>query len=121
MSYLLECWLSRNIIFSAENFDDFLTHAEEYFNQSKPMEAGVLASVVFEDTLKKLAKKHAKTADPLIDELVKAGVFNQPKAKQLKGNASTRNFALHADWANLTLADVGELIRGVRSLLTDYL
>ena len=44
--------------FSAENFDDFLTHAEEYFNQKKQMEAGVLASVVFEDTLKKIAKKH---------------------------------------------------------------
>ena len=62
-----------------------------------------------------------KTADPLIDELVKAGVFNQPKAKQLKGNASTRNFALHADWTKLTLTDVGELIRSVKILLADYL
>jgi len=111
--------------FSAVNLDNFLTHSEELFTKKMHNEAGVLSAIVFEDTLKKIAAKNGlpseKTADPLIDDLVKAGILNQPKAKILKGYATTRNYSLHANWNKLTPEDVGELIKGTRSLLAEYL
>src|SRR5260370_1045599 len=36
----------------AETFDDFLEHAESYRHEGKKMEAGVIAGVVFEDTIR---------------------------------------------------------------------
>ena len=38
--------------FSADVFDDFLDHAEQFHQGGKKMESGVLSSIVFEDTLK---------------------------------------------------------------------
>jgi uncharacterized protein YutE (UPF0331/DUF86 family) len=112
-------------LFSAENFDEFLDHAEVFHKQNKKIEAAVLASVVFEDTLKKIAKKNnvpdGKTADPLIDDLCRAGIFTQPKAKRLKSYATTRNFALHANWDKLELQEIGELVRGSRDLIASFL
>ena len=36
---------------AAEAFDDFLDHAEAYLHGGRKMEAGVIAGVVFEDTI----------------------------------------------------------------------
>jgi len=38
----------------AETFDDFLDHAEYYLKESRKMEAGVIAGVVFEDTVRRI-------------------------------------------------------------------
>jgi uncharacterized protein YutE (UPF0331/DUF86 family) len=76
--------------------------------------------------VKKIAARNnvataGKTLEPLIDELVTAGVFTPVKAKRVKSHAGVRNYALHAEWNLIDLRDVWELIKGVRSLIEDYL
>jgi len=50
-------------LISAENFDSFLEHAVGYHRGGQRMESGVLVSIVFEDTVRKLAKKYSLKTD----------------------------------------------------------
>lgn len=113
-------------IVAAETFDDFIDHASLYHKANKVIEASILASAVLEDTIKKIALKNGidtdnKTLDPLIDSLVKADVLTGVKAKRVKSHAGVRNHAMHAEWDKIDIKDVGEMIRGVRELIEDYL
>lgn len=110
----------------ATTFDDFLDHAEVFHKGNKVREAGVLASIVLEDVLKRIAITNGATVagqslDPLIDDLVEAGVFTPVKAKRLKGYAGIRNAALHAEWEKFDIRDAGNLVVGTRELIADYL
>ena len=110
----------------AEAFDDFLNHASIYHKGNKKIESSVLASAVLEDTIKKIAQKNnvppkGKSLEPLIDELVKEGIFTLVKAKRIKGFAGVRNHALHAEWEDFDIKDVGQLISGVRELIDNFL
>lgn len=110
----------------ASAFDDFLDHATQYHKAGKVKEAAVLASAVLEDTVKRIAGKSGLSTDgaslePLIDELVKQGVFTSVKAKRLKSFAAVRNHALHAEWEKLDIKDVGAQLSGLRELLDEHL
>lgn len=110
----------------AEAFDDFLDHASIYHKGNKKLESSVLASAVLEDTIKKIAQKNnvdpkGKSLEPLIDELVKEGIVTTVKAKRIKGFAGVRNHALHAEWDEFDIKDVGQLISGVRELIDNFL
>ncbi len=110
----------------AEAFDDFLDHASIYHKGNKKIESSVLASTVLEDTVKKIAKKNnidpkGKSLEPLIDDLVKEGIITPVKAKRIKGFAGVRNHALHAEWDDFDIKDVGQLISGVRELIDNFL
>jgi hypothetical protein len=110
----------------AEAFDDFLDHANIYHKGNKKIESSVLASAVLEDTLKKIAQKNnvdpkGKSLEPLIDEFVKSGIITPVKAKRIKGFAAVRNHALHAEWDEFDIKDIGQLISGVRELIDNYL
>lgn len=113
-------------IIVAEAFDDFLDHASFYHKGNKKIESSILASAVLEDTVKRIARKNAVetkgiSMEPLIDELVKHTVFTPVKAKRVKGFAGVRNHALHAEWDEFDIRDVGELINGTRELIDTFL
>lgn len=113
-------------IFAAETFDDFLDHADLYHKGKKKVEASILASAVLEDAIKKIAKKNSieskgRSLEPLINEFVKADVFTPVKAKRIKAYAGTRTKALHAEWDEFDIKDVGEMIKGIRELVEDFL
>ena len=113
-------------IFTASTFDEFLNHAEHFHRGGKLTESSVLASVVFEDTIRKIAKKNAieeKGIDleTIINELVKIDVFTLVKANRAKSYGAVRNKALHAQWTEFDLKDVGMLISGTRELIEHYL
>lgn len=113
-------------VIAAGTFDDFLDHAAMYHKANKKIEASVLASAVFEDTVRKIAQKHGihtsgQSLEGLIDELQRASVLTPVKAKRLKGFAAVRNRSLHAEWDAFDIRDVGEAIAGSRELLADYL
>ena len=113
-------------IIAAETFDDFLDHAASYHKGNKKTESSVLASAVLEDTIKRIAERNqiepkGLSLEPLIDELIKKGVFTPVKGKRVKGFASVRNRALHAEWHEFDIQDVGELIKGVRELIAQFL
>jgi hypothetical protein len=110
----------------ATAFDDFLDHASAFHKANHAREAGVLAAIVLEDTIKRIATRNSVKSDglsleQLIDELVKANVFTPVKAKRVKGYAGVRNPALHAEWDKFDIKDAGELISGTRELLDSYL
>jgi uncharacterized protein YutE (UPF0331/DUF86 family) len=109
-------------IFIASTFDDFLDHASEYHKANKKIGSSVLASAVFEDSVRKLSAKNALkesgvALDALIADLVKMGVLTAVKAKKIKGYSAIRNKALHAQWDDFDIRDVGDMIKGTREIL----
>lgn len=110
----------------ATAFDDFLDHSAAFHKGNKPREAGVLAAIVLEDTIKRIATKYDVDAagmslEHLVDELTKAQVFTPVKAKRIKAYAGVRNPALHAEWDKFDIRDAGELINGTRELIDTFL
>jgi hypothetical protein len=105
----------------AETFDGFLDQAETYHRGGKKVEAGILVSAVFEDGIRKLAKKHAhdhtKPVEALIDDLVGGGKITPIAGKRLKVPAGLRNKALHAKWEEFDLQDIGAAVKTTRELV----
>ena len=71
----------------AETFDDFLDHADSYLKDARKNEAGVIAGVVFEDTSRRLCRKHGIVEkgvklDTLISELSSCGELSAVQAKR---------------------------------------
>lgn len=113
-------------MFTASTFDEFLDHAEKFHKSGKKTESSVLASVVFEDTIRKIAKKNninekGITLEPIIDALSSADVFTSVKARKVKSHGALRNKALHSQWDDFDLRDVGGLISGTRELIEYHL
>lgn len=110
----------------ATAFDDFLDHAETFHKGGKLMESGVLASIVFEDTVRKICDKHhihqtGVSMEELIDLLSRKEIITPVKAKRYKGLAGIRNQALHAQWNELDLKDIGGLIKGTKEVIETHL
>ena len=108
--------------FVASTFDDFLEHASEFHGSGKKIESSVLASTVFEDAVRRLATKMAvpqagRPLDSIIDDLAKCGAVTAVKAKRWKSYAGVRNSALHAQWSDFDIRDVGEMIKGTREII----
>lgn len=95
----------------AETFDDFLDHAEFYVQQGRKNEAGVIAGVVFEDSLRRVCRKQQilekdVKLDQLISQLTSNGTFTAVKAKRARVAAHVRTKASHAQWDEFEMADV---------------
>jgi hypothetical protein len=113
-------------IVSAENFDQFLRQAEQYHKSGKHIEAGVLVSAVFEDALKKVAHRNGinssgLTSQEIINSLRDHDFITPVHARRLEGAAALRNKALHAEWTEFDLRDVGSAIRTVDELIQQHL
>ncbi len=109
-------------IFVASTFDDFLDHASQFHKSGKRMESAVLGSAVFEDAVRRFATKMDveqadRALEVVIDDLVKRNALTPVKAKRWKAHAGVRNAALHAQWENLDLRDIGEMINGTREII----
>lgn len=107
-------------------FDDFLDHAKEYARQNRKNESGVIAGVVFEDSLRSICRKTGVTEqdrklDTLIDDLVKSGILTQVKAKRAKVAAHVRTKATHAQWDEFELSDVDTTIVFTEELILNHL
>jgi hypothetical protein len=95
--------------------------------------AAVLSGAVLEKALRTLCDKQtppistiknngeSKTLNPLIEDLKKANVFNEPKAKQLKSWADIRNKAAHGEFEEFKRDDVELMIKGIKNFLADYM
>ena len=122
----------------AEISSDYLGQAESLLGngstgQHEYVPAAVLAGAVLERSLKTLCENQTPkiatvkstgepmTMNPIIDELKKAGVFNELKAKQLRSWADIRNAAAHGEWQKFSRNDVEMMLAGVSSFLADSL
>jgi len=113
-------------IVAAETFDQFLDKAEVYHKGGKKTESGVLVSAVFEDTLKKVALRKGLSpaglaSQVIIDALRDDGHITPVYAKRLEEAATLRNRALHAEWDEFEIRDVGSVIKTVRDLIREHL
>lgn len=107
----------------AKTFDDFLDHAEEYYEEGRK-ESGVIAGVVFEDTIRRIGKTKdipTKTLEDIINALVRTGVLTKVKGKRAKASADLRAQATHAKWDEFELSDVKATIDITRELISTHL
>lgn len=110
----------------AETFDDFLDHADAYLKEIRKNEAGVIAGVVFEDTLRQVCRNEGiaekgQKLDSLISELSTRGELSGVKAKRARAAAHVRTKASHAQWDEFELNDVQATIKFTRELIADKL
>ena len=80
---------------------------------SRKMEAGVIAGVVFEDTVRRIYRNKiadddkGKELEELINALKRNGVITGQQSKQAKLAAHVRNKATHAQWDQFILMAFG--------------
>lgn len=107
-------------------FDNFLDHAEEYLKREMKNEAGVLAGVVFEDAIRRIAsnaqlEQRGAKVDNLISELVRLGILSEIKAKRARAAANVRTKASHAQWDEFDSRDVEATISFTQELISERL
>lgn len=122
----------------AELASDYMGQAEGLLREGQSgkydhVPAAVLAGAVLEKALRTLcgqqvppiptvnAKGEPKTLSPMIEDLKKADVFNETKAKQLRAWADIRNHAAHGRFDQFRRTDVEQMISGINNFLADYL
>ena len=110
----------------AETFDDFLDHADAYRKEGQKQSAGVLAGVVFEDTIRRICRdkgvaEKGEELDKLINALVRRTVITGQQSKQARVGAHVRTKATHAQWDEYDLDGVADAITLTRTLLRDHL
>ena len=124
--------ITNGLIESIENqtkaliFDDFLDHAKAYIKQNMKNEAGVIAGVVFEDTLRNICRNNeieesGVKLDQLITELTKRDVISQIKAKRARVAAHVRTKATHAQWGEFEISDVKTAVEFTEELINTNL
>lgn len=110
----------------AETFDNFLDHAKAYLKQESKQEAGVIAGVVFEDSIRRVCEKNNISQagiklDELISLLTKQGVFSQTKAKRARVAAHVRTKATHAQWGEFDINDAAVTIEFTEELILNHI
>jgi hypothetical protein len=117
---------------------DYLGQAEQLLKEGGSgkydhVPSAVLTGAILEDALRRLCLRQnppiavnkpngePKTLNPLIDDLKKANVFNELKAKQLRSWADIRNAAAHGEFTQFNRQDVEQMLKGVQNFLADYL
>jgi hypothetical protein len=111
---------------SAQTFDDLLDHAEAYLAERRPEPAGVLAGVIFEDTVRKLCGRHnipeaGAKLDNLLSELVKVSAITPLERKECTAAAALRTSATHARWEEFDTGQVQTVINLTRKLIREKL
>jgi len=109
----------------AEVFDDFLDHAKSYLADGHSDRAGVIAGVVFEDSLRRVCRKHniderGINLDQLISQLTTANVLSPTKAKRARVAAHVRTKATHAQWDEFDAPDVRAAIEFTEELVLHH-
>ena len=117
---------------------DYMRQAEQLLGegvagQYDHVPAAVLAGAILEDGLRRLCQRQSPSIattksngslvmmNAMVDELKKAGVYNELKAKQLRSWVDIRNAAAHGNFSSFTRADVEQMLVGVQTFLADYL
>jgi hypothetical protein len=110
----------------AETFDDFLDHAERYRQEGEKQAAGVLAAVVFEDTVRRICRDKnipdkGESLEQLLNSLARQNVITGQQNKQAKVAAHVRSKATHALWDEYDLNGVAQTIQLTRTFLREHL
>ena len=108
-----------------EVFGDLLTQADHYLRGNKPALAGVLAGVVFEDTIRQccdrigIPQKNVEL-EQLISGLAKREKLTHLEATRARSAAALRNKATHAQWDEFVKSDVEATLVFTRVLIDRF-
>jgi hypothetical protein len=110
----------------AMTFDDFLDHGAEYLKRGRKEEAGVIAGIVFEDTLRRICRtldisEKGVALETLITDLARRDVLTALKAKRARAAAGLRTSAAHARWEEFAIGDVSPVIEFTKELIEAHL
>jgi hypothetical protein len=110
----------------AVTFDDFLDHGAEYLKHDRKNEAGVIAGIVFEDTIRRICRtldisEKGVALETLITDLAKRDVLTALKAKRARAAAGLRTSAAHARWDEFAIGDVSPVIEFRKELIEAHL
>lgn len=95
---------------------DFLQTSQQLIEQGQKDPAAVLACVVLEDSLKRLAEKHGieglsdKEMSVVAGSLLSKGVIEKTTNQSIQSFKSLRNAALHAQWAEVSIESLKLLL-----------
>jgi hypothetical protein len=120
----------------AEFAADYMGQAERLLSEGQSgkfdhVPGAVLAGAVLEKTLRDLCTRlnpaiptvkdngAPKGITSLIEDLKKAGAYNELKAKQLRSWADVRNSAAHGQFDQFERADVEQMLKGIRQFLNE--
>ncbi len=112
---------------------DYLDEAKAILNaqgvsDSNVMTAAILTGIALERRLRRLWTEHNASSDDaaknkrlglLIDELKKANLISETKAKQLRAWADIRNHAAHGDQEQFSITDLKHMIDGAKDFLAE--
>lgn len=124
--YAHDMLFDTRVVIAAEVFDDFLEQADHLHSQGYYQAAAVIAGAVLEDGLRKLcdrkgiAQPQNGTINPLNDALAKARIYTKLVQKQVTALADIRNNAAHGKLDQFTAADVADMLRQVRGVMTHH-
>ena len=110
----------------AETFDNFLDHAKSYHKNGNKNESGVIAGVIFEDSIRRVCEKNnieqsGEKLDKLISALTTKAIISQTKAKRARAAAHVRTKATHAQWDEYDLNDVSVTIEFIEELIQNHI
>ena len=125
----------RELLISADIFDDFLEQAEHLLENKYKDAAAVLIGSILESSLRKMCERHGvdvtdktgavitdtATIAPLNDALYKCEVYSKLVHKQIIVWADVRNNAAHGHYDRYTQPDVEDMDKWVRSFVTEHL
>lgn len=135
-SYRAGMFESISEIIEADVTSDYMTQAENLLSGAGTgkfahVPAAVLAGAVLEDALRRLCQRQSppipmvrknndlKSLSDFIDDLKRAGLYTELKAKQLRVWAGIRNAAAHGEFDKFTRADVQQMLGGIQSFLAE--
>ena len=88
---------------------------------SSSSESAVWLNSLLNWTFVNLVDEAGNNLELIIDNLVKKNVFTPIKAKRIKSYSAIRNQALHAQWDEFDLNDIGQLNKGIKDIIETFL
>lgn len=103
---------------------EFLNHSIDFVADGRKIESSIISTAIFEDTIRKIGKKHFvenKNLEQVLNGLKGKGIFPKVFVQKMKYYAAVRNKALHASWSEFELDDVEQLNSDLENLINKYL
>lgn len=117
----------RDLLISADAFDDILEQAEHLLENKYKDAAAVLIGAALESTLRKMCAQSGigltgyETIEPLNVKLAGQKVYNKLVKKQITVWADLRNNAAHGHFDNYNQSNVEDMDKWVRSFMEQHL
>jgi hypothetical protein len=103
---------------------EFLNHSVNYTIKGIKIQSSVISSAIFEDTIRKIGKRHSienKNLEQILNSLKSNNIFTSVFAGKLGYYSKVRNKALHASWDEFTLEDIQQLNSDLESLIREHI